>query len=338
MSALNLENIQPLISIGQRRGQFAWVVYAGQFPRCDLEYENHYKLLEKRFPGFRSPRTCQPGIDNWERFDATNTLALVIAEGSSDSQDQAITDAIQASRDTAPDLLPAKVQLRWTHDTTARGAKVKEIPSASWVNGVADARKTLRQLDRLEKLAEANTESGNAAPRYVYCRIGKHYTDSYDYPAAFHRHRIQRETKAYVFVERGSDSKRWGESFNDRERFRWHGQATRRLKRSWIDGTEQVPYSVQRDFHYMGFDGFAWREEDLKPLEAPTQARAQHVASPDLRLLELDHSDLTAAKAKAAYRRLAKKHHPDMGGDVELFRQLDAAYQRVTTLLRGASR
>ena len=30
---------------------------------------------------------------------------------------------------------------------------------------------------------------------------------------------------------------------------------------------------------------------------------------------------------KRAYRRLAKEHHPDLGGDVELFHRLDAAYR-----------
>jgi curved DNA-binding protein CbpA len=30
---------------------------------------------------------------------------------------------------------------------------------------------------------------------------------------------------------------------------------------------------------------------------------------------------------KRAYRRLAKAHHPDLGGDVERFHRLDAAYR-----------
>jgi len=35
----------------------------------------------------------------------------------------------------------------------------------------------------------------------------------------------------------------------------------------------------------------------------------------------------SAASIKRAYRRLAKAHHPDLGGDVEAFRRLDAAYR-----------
>lgn len=35
----------------------------------------------------------------------------------------------------------------------------------------------------------------------------------------------------------------------------------------------------------------------------------------------------SAAAIKRAYRRLAKAHHPDLGGDVESFRRIDAAYR-----------
>ncbi len=33
------------------------------------------------------------------------------------------------------------------------------------------------------------------------------------------------------------------------------------------------------------------------------------------------------AAVKAAHRRLVKCHHPDMGGDAEAFRRINAAYQ-----------
>ena len=35
----------------------------------------------------------------------------------------------------------------------------------------------------------------------------------------------------------------------------------------------------------------------------------------------------SAAAIKRAYRQLAKTHHPDLGGDAEAFRRLDAAYR-----------
>jgi hypothetical protein len=136
-----------------------------------------------------------------------------------------------------------------------------------------------------------------------------------------------------VFVEEASDRKEWGETYEDAKHFRISGQETYRLKRAWIDGTEQVPYRNQRDFAFRGFGGFAWREEDLKPLEAPSEKAARLAAPTDLQLLELEGQELTPAKAKAAYRRLAKKHHPDAGGDAALFAELDAAYKRVKRCL-----
>ena len=45
-----------------------------------------------------------------------------------------------------------------------------------------------------------------------------------------------------------------------------------------------------------------------------------------LALLGLE-AGASAAAIKRAYRRLAKAHHPDLGGDAEAFRRLDAAYR-----------
>jgi len=45
-----------------------------------------------------------------------------------------------------------------------------------------------------------------------------------------------------------------------------------------------------------------------------------------LTLLGLE-PDASPAAVKAAHRRLVKRHHPDMGGDVESFRRVDAAYR-----------
>lgn len=43
----------------------------------------------------------------------------------------------------------------------------------------------------------------------------------------------------------------------------------------------------------------------------------------------------TAAEVKAAYRRLAKEHHPDRGGDAAAFRRINEAYEEA--LARAAS-
>jgi curved DNA-binding protein CbpA len=57
-----------------------------------------------------------------------------------------------------------------------------------------------------------------------------------------------------------------------------------------------------------------------------TRSRAELDA---LKALELD-SDATEADVKAAHRRLAKKHHPDNGGDVAAFQAVQAAYEILT--------
>ena len=65
---------------------------------------------------------------------------------------------------------------------------------------------------------------------------------------------------------------------------------------------------------------WAWGEGD------GTRSRAELDA---LKALELD-SDATEAQVKAAHRRLAKKHHPDNGGDVAAFQAVQAAYEVLT--------
>jgi len=42
--------------------------------------------------------------------------------------------------------------------------------------------------------------------------------------------------------------------------------------------------------------------------------------------LDLFHDFATVAEVKSEYRRLAKLHHPDKGGDVEMMKAVNAAY------------
>ena len=52
-----------------------------------------------------------------------------------------------------------------------------------------------------------------------------------------------------------------------------------------------------------------------------------------LKLLELQMEELFSeshvAKIRSAYKRLAKVYHPDMGGDAEKFKKLNAAHQQM---------
>lgn len=59
------------------------------------------------------------------------------------------------------------------------------------------------------------------------------------------------------------------------------------------------------------------------PGDGPAQEDPRQQA---LRLLGLE-PDAGVAAIRRAYRRLVKAHHPDLGGDVEAFHRLDAAYR-----------
>ncbi|MEB3256574.1 MAG: DnaJ domain-containing protein [Synechococcaceae cyanobacterium] len=48
----------------------------------------------------------------------------------------------------------------------------------------------------------------------------------------------------------------------------------------------------------------------------------------DLAILGLG-PEASLREVKAAHRRLVKRHHPDVGGDAETFRRIDAAYRRL---------
>jgi hypothetical protein len=52
-----------------------------------------------------------------------------------------------------------------------------------------------------------------------------------------------------------------------------------------------------------------------------------------LKILELDRNDLYCdsqiVKIKSAYKKMAKLHHPDMGGDAEKFKQLNEAHKQM---------
>ena len=43
---------------------------------------------------------------------------------------------------------------------------------------------------------------------------------------------------------------------------------------------------------------------------------------------------MTMADAKARYRELVKKHHPDVGGDPEQFKRIQAAWEMLTSRRR----
>ncbi len=65
----------------------------------------------------------------------------------------------------------------------------------------------------------------------------------------------------------------------------------------------------------------------------PRRVMVPAVRKKDLRILCLDKNDLLLdgleGRIKTAYRRQAKKHHPDLGGDASKFRHLQNAYEKM---------
>ena len=72
-----------------------------------------------------------------------------------------------------------------------------------------------------------------------------------------------------------------------------------------------------------GKDAGAGARSRVEPAAGPGQDPRRRDA---LRLLGLEHG-ATPRAIKRAYWRLAKAHHPDLGGDPEAFHRLDAAYR-----------
>ena len=71
----------------------------------------------------------------------------------------------------------------------------------------------------------------------------------------------------------------------------------------------------------------------------PTRVTVPRVRKKDLSILCLNKTDLLSdeceGKLKCAYRRQAKKHHPDHGGDASKFRHLQNAYENVNRWLKN---
>lgn len=93
----------------------------------------------------------------------------------------------------------------------------------------------------------------------------------------------------------------------------------RRLRRDFPDEYAQVA-----EGELTPFAALAAPPEPVKP-RAPTC----------LRVLGLD-GDATATDVRRAYRRLAKRTHPDAGGDPKHFRELTAHYEHALRLVPAA--
>ena len=70
------------------------------------------------------------------------------------------------------------------------------------------------------------------------------------------------------------------------------------------------------------------RQQHQRQQPPPRAGPAESDRRADLAILGLGPG-ASLREVKAAHRRLVKRHHPDVGGDVATFRHIDAAYRRL---------
>ncbi|HIJ21089.1 MAG TPA: DnaJ domain-containing protein [Deltaproteobacteria bacterium] len=72
--------------------------------------------------------------------------------------------------------------------------------------------------------------------------------------------------------------------------------------------------------------------EDVKPSRR-IRPRLSRTEASSLKVLKLSRSDLSSdasnERIKSAYKKMAKIHHPDVGGDEESFKQLQNAHEQM---------
>ena len=171
---------------------------------------------------------------------------------------------------------------------------------AGWASG--HHRKLCAQR-RMQKPASDSKET--VQPEYLYTDhdAGWDYgpTEWYSRP-----HRIIKTTKRSVFVEQG----KW------RPEGTWHEYDVKsyRLDRHELDEAgEAWSYQARERFYTKPFE------------ERRQQYRPQY-------LVDLDMPEgATQEQIKTQFRRLAKVHHPDCGGNAEDFIRIRAAYEQATS-------
>jgi len=280
-------------------------------------------FLEARFD-YINDDSDDPGIR------ASNILALLLAEGSAKSKEEAILQATAAAAVVASDL--GSVKPRWKEE--GRTTRIE----ASRVAAVRRARATLKKLARLEAIAAttAATHTDSATTRYIYARVESMRYVTYYY----YRYRVIRETKRFIFVCPGPDRKSHGEDWI----LHWRdvdalGRGAVRLDRAWIGkGGEGLPWSAEGKLGLSGYShsDLFWSEDDLPPLPAPSEAGHLQEGDVDMELLGLMPGDWSTSTLKKAYREKAKILHPDAGGDTAEFQALTDAYERLLQRLSVA--
>jgi hypothetical protein len=138
-------------------------------------------------------------------------------------------------------------------------------------------------------------ETGATAQEFLY----RDWCSDWDGETHSAPHLVVKKTKKLVFVEK--------------DRYR-------------PDPWDRKTYALNRaEFEA---EGCAWSRSARDFFcNTPYEERHQPWAPPELTVLGLKRG-ASREEIKAAYRRLARQHHPDCGGDPEKFKEVQAAYER----------
>ena len=94
---------------------------------------------------------------------------------------------------------------------------------------------------------------------------------------------------------------------------RWHAKEDK--LRAQLDEISKIPYTPEM-------------QEAIARMQARVAASTKPLVN-EYTLLGIEPGSVTKRDVKNAYRRQARKLHPDVGGDDETFKHMYAAYRRV---------
>jgi hypothetical protein len=187
-----------------------------------------------------------------------------------------------------------------TSAAAAKDAAEREIGQPLPPGGARDAKRFVEYQRVIERMQAQSTSNDPVYPEFVYCRNG----------FGVAKHRIDKKTAKRLYVRREP----WGPDDD-------------KVCGNWLDYRHRRAFILDREeFETYGNVTITCRLIDVTYYADPDECRADGNYVPEcFAVLELSAS-ATKTEVRSAYRRLARKAHPDAGGDAEEFKKILAAY------------